>query len=63
MRGIPGGYRINGVNQIGRYLIELKTLPQCRLVQYVERLGVEPGEVRIKQRIRLDPGGRFAASS
>ncbi len=50
---IPSGYGINSVDQVGRYLRELQTLTQCRLVEDVKGFGVKPVEVRVEKSIRL----------
>lgn len=43
--------------QEARKLVELKPLPDRRLIENVERFGVEPGEIGIKKRIWLNTDG------
>lgn len=51
---LPRRHCINGRDQETRKLIQLESLPNGRLIEDVEGLGVKSGKVCIKKRVGLN---------
>jgi hypothetical protein len=60
---IPRSYRVDGVDQVVGYLVQLEALPQRGLVKYIKRFVVEARKIYVEESIGVDLGGWLTTPS